>query len=180
MADVNVPPPILTGHVEETIRSIAQLHAEHHDNATPLQRAADRTTSLLSRPCFIGVITIIVAGWISLNLLTIALGGRPLDRPPFAWLESGVSLMSLYMVVLILATQRREDQLVRRRELLMLELAALSEQKIAKVIQLLEESRRDNPQIHDRHDPQAEAMARPSDPQSVLDAIKVTHMPTPK
>ena len=47
------------------------------------------------------------------------------------------------MVVLILATQRREYQLAQLREQLTLELAILSEQKTAKVIQLLEESRRD-------------------------------------
>jgi uncharacterized membrane protein len=75
-------------------------------------------------------------------------------------------------VVLILATQRREDQLTQRREQLTLELAILSEQKTAKIIQLLEESRRDNPQMHDRHDPEAEAMAQPADPGSVLAAIR--------
>ena len=46
---------------------------------------------------------------------------------------------------------------------------------IAKVIQLLEESRRDNPLIRDRVDQEAEAMAQPADPQSVLEAIKETH-----
>ena len=83
--------------------------------------------------------------------------------------------MSLYIVVLILATQRREYQLAQLREQLTLELAILSEQKTAKVIQLLEESRRDNPLIRDRVDQEAEAMAQPADPQSVLDAIKETH-----
>ena len=51
----------------------------------------------------------------------------------------------------------------------------LSEQKTAKVIQLLEEVRRDSPHIHDRVDQEAEVMARPADPQSVLDSIKETH-----
>ena len=35
--------------------------------------------------------------------------------------------------------------------------------------------RRDHPHISDRIDDEAEAMARPSDPQVVLDAIKDTH-----
>ena len=60
----------------------------------------------------------------------------------------------------------------------MLELAILSEQKTAKVIHLLEESRRDNPLIRDRLDPQADAMAQLADPQLVLDAIKETHVST--
>jgi uncharacterized membrane protein len=56
-----------------------------------------------------------------------------------------------------------------------LELALLSEQKTAKVIQLLEEFRRDIPLVHNRVDQQADAMAEPVDPQRVVQAIKETH-----
>ena len=175
MADTNVPLPLLPVHIEETIRSIARLHAEHHQNATSLQRAVDRITGLLGRPRFIGALTVVGAGWISLNLLAAALGYRPIDPPPFSGLGLAVSLVSLYLVVLILATQRREYQLAQLREQLTLELAILSEQKTAKVIQLLEESRRDNPLIRNRIDQEADAMAQPADPQSVLNAIKETH-----
>jgi uncharacterized membrane protein len=136
MADTNAPLPLLPAHIEETIRSIARLHARHHQNATPIQRVVDRTTDLLGRPRFIGVLTVIAAGWISLNLLAAALGYRPIDPPPFPGLGLAVSLVSLYIVVLILATQRREYQLAQLREQLTLELAILSEQKTAKVIQL--------------------------------------------
>jgi uncharacterized membrane protein len=175
MAGINAPLPLLPAHIEETIRSIARLHAEHRQNATPLQRAFGRITAVLGRPRFIGVLTIIAAGWASLNLLAAALGYRPIDPPPFPGLGLSVSLVSLYLVVVILATQRREYQLAQLREQLTLELAILSEQKTAKVIQLLEQSRRDNPLIRDRVDQEADAMAQPADPQSVLDAIKETH-----
>jgi uncharacterized membrane protein len=77
MADTNAPLPLLPAHIEETIRSIARLHARHHQNATPIQRVVDRATDLLGRPRFIGVLTVIAAGWISLNLLAAALGYRP-------------------------------------------------------------------------------------------------------
>jgi hypothetical protein len=33
MADSNVPLPLLMAHIEAIIRSIARLHAEHHQNA---------------------------------------------------------------------------------------------------------------------------------------------------
>jgi len=167
VANTNVPPAVLSTHIEETIRSIARLEAEHDENATPLQLAVDRVTALLSHPWFIGVLTAVVVGWISLNLLAAPLGYRPIDPPPFSWLGGAVSLVSLYMVVSILVTQQREDLLARHRELLILELAILSEQKIAKVIQLLEENRRDNPLIRNRVDQEAETMARPADPRSV-------------
>jgi hypothetical protein len=64
--------------------------------------------------------------------------------------------VSLYMVILILATQQREYHLSQLREQLILELAILSEQ------QLLEESRRDNPLIRNRVNQEAEAMAQPA------------------
>jgi len=64
---------------------------------------------------------------------------RTIDPPAFAGLGLAVSLVSLYIVVLILATQQCEYQLAQLREQLTLELAILSEQKTAKVIQLLEE-----------------------------------------
>ena len=56
-----------------------------------------------------------------------------------------------------------------------LELAILSEQKAAKVIQRLEESRPDNPLSCNRVDQKPEAMAQPAAPQSVLDMIKENH-----
>jgi uncharacterized membrane protein len=56
-------------------------------------------------------------------------------------LAGAASLVSLYLVVLILTTQRRDDLLTQRRELLNLEPAILSEQKTAKVVALLEELR---------------------------------------
>jgi uncharacterized membrane protein len=173
MADANIPPLALPDHIEETIRSIDRLHAEHRRDATPLQRAVDRMTTLLARPGFVGVVTAIVVCWVGVNLLAAALGHRAIDPPPFSGLAGAVSLASLYMVVLILATQRREDQLAQHREQLLLELALLSEQKTAKVIELLEEFRRDSPLIHDRVDRQADSMAQPADPQQMLDAIKV-------
>jgi uncharacterized membrane protein len=72
-------------------------------------------------------------------------------------------------------SQRRKDELSELREQLNLELAIITEQKVAKLIALNEEMRRDNPQLADRVDDQADAMAKPADPEAVLDAFKETH-----
>jgi uncharacterized membrane protein len=165
----------MLSHIDKTIRSIAQLHADHHQNATRMQRGVDRLTSLLGRPIFIGALTLFIVGWIGSNLIVGALGLRPIDPPPFVWLLGAISLVSLYVVILVLATQRREDELTERRDQLSLELAILSEQKATKVIQLLEEARRDNPLMRDRVDQEAEEMAQPSDPQTVLGKIEESH-----
>ena len=80
--------------------------------------------------------------------------------------------------MLILINQRREDELTGLREQLTLELAIVGEQKNAKIIQLLEELRRDNSMIRNRVDKEAEAMSIPADPQAVLDAIVGSHEET--
>jgi uncharacterized membrane protein len=171
---LNAASSILPIHIEETIQSIARLHAEHHANATQHQRVVDRITSLLGRPIFIAALTVVVVAWVSLNGVAVGLGYRALDPPPFQGLAGAASLAALYLVVLILTTQRRDDRLAQRRELLNLELAILTAQKTAKVVALLEELRRDSPAVHDRVDELANVMSRPADPQSVIDAINET------
>lgn len=163
---------ILPAHVEETVAAIAQLHAEHEARASPLQRTIELLTARAGRPSFVVGILALSAGWISLNLAMIAGGLRPIDEPPFAWLQGVVAFAALIMTSLILATQRREDEIATHREQLTLELSILSEQKSAKIIQLLEELRRDSPHLRNRVDYEAKALSVPVDPQNVLQAIK--------
>ena len=114
----------------------------------------------------------VAACWMLASLGLRAVGAGSFDPPPFPWLELASTLTSLGVMVLILITQRRDDQLARHREQMTLELAILSEQKLAKIIELLEESRRDNPLLADRVDRSAEAMAEPADPKILVAAIK--------
>lgn len=165
-------PPITPLHLDETIQTLARLHAEHDSSATRHDRFVERMTSFLEQPIFIITLTLLVVSWMVLNGLAPALGYRPWDPPPFPWLSGFASLASLYLVVVILTTARRDDLLARHRELLTLELALLAEQKSAKAIALLEELRRDSPHIRDRVDTQADEMAQPADPHRVIDAIQ--------
>ncbi len=167
--------PILPAHIDETVQAIARLHAEHYQQSTSLQRIVDRMTALVGRPGFVGLLTVAVFIWILANLGATWIGREPVDPPPFVWLQGVVGLMALYMTALILTTQRREDQLAGHREQLTLELAILGEQKSAKIIELLEEMRRDDPSLRNRVDHEAAAMSLPADPQAVLDAIKDSH-----
>jgi uncharacterized membrane protein len=165
-------PAILPEHIEDTIRSIADLQKRHHEDATPQQRFINKLTALTARPWLAVALLFSVFGWIAANALAAHAGFSPLDPAPFSWLQVVTSVTSLFVVVLVLVAQRHEDELSRHRELLTLELAILSEQKTAKVIQLLEEVRRDNPLIRNRSDPQAEVMSQAADPRTVLEAIK--------
>ena len=164
--------PILPAHIQDTVEAIAKLHAEHQQAAGRLQHLVERLTGWIGRPQFIALLTGAMLLWVGSNLLATWAGHVPWDEAPFFWMQGVVGLLALYVTVLILTTQRREDQLAGYREQLTLELAIVSEQKSAKIIALLEEMRRDNPNLRNRVDAEAVAMAVPADPQAVLDAIK--------
>lgn len=163
---------ILPAHVEVTVAAIARLHAEHQSRATPLQRTIESFIKRAGRPSFIVIVVVIVALWISGNLQVASAGLAPFDPAPFFWMQGAVGLAALLMTSLILITQRREDEIASYRDQLTLELSILSEQKSAKIIQLLEELRRDSPNMRNRVDSEAEVLSTPVDPHSVLAAIK--------
>jgi uncharacterized membrane protein len=164
--------PIQSTHLDDTVQAIARLRADHDQKATPLERMVDWLTGRAASPRFVMLLSLVLVSWIGVNTILLFIWRRPLDEPPFFWMQAAVSLAALYMTVLILATQRRENELASRHEHLTLELAILSEQKTAKIISLLEELRQDHPDIHDRIDDEAAAMSEPADPQSVLETIK--------
>lgn len=159
-------------HVGEAVRSVAQLHSKHRSRATTPQRWVNWIAALMARPGFITLVGIVVTVWISANLLANGVGLQAIDLPAFPWLQGVAHLFSLFLVMLVLVAQKHEDELNAHRDTLTLELAILSERKIAKVIQLLEELRSDSPHVQDRVDPQAEQMAEPADAEVVLAAVQ--------
>lgn len=162
----------LPAHIEETVQMMAELHAQHYSAATPLQKFLEKLTVQAARPSFTVGITLLVFCWIAINLMLQTRGLHALDAPPFSWLQGAATLTALYMTSLILTTQRREDQLASHRAQLTLQLGILSEKKTAKIIELLEEIRRDSPRLVNRVDADADALSTPADPKLVLDAIK--------
>ena len=162
----------LPQHARDSVQSIVELKSQHARGATRGDRFAERLVSTLGRPAFLGSVLVFVIVWIAGNVAAPSMHLPIVDAPPFYWLQGAVSLTALCLTILILSTQRRLDRLAEERAQLTLQVALVGEQKLAKVIALLEELRSDHPEIVDRHDPQAAAMAEPTDPQSVLDALR--------
>ena len=161
----------LPDHVDKAVRSVTQLHSDHHGRTTSPQRAVNRVAALMGRPWFTAFVGFFVLAWIAENLIAAKLGLEVVDPPPFPSLEAAASVFALFVVMLVLVAQKHQDELNAHRDTLTLELAILTEHKIAKVIQLLEELRRDSPHVQDRDDPQARQMSEPADAGSVLAAV---------
>lgn len=154
------------------VHKISNLHAEHYRKATPVQKYLDGVIGKLSHPALLMILSGVIIVWIGGNLTAMSAGLSPFDPPPFQWLQGAATITAVYIAVLILTTQAREDGLTRHRDQLTLELGILSERKITKIIELLEELRRDSPLMENRSDDLAAAMAIPTDPLAVMNAIE--------
>jgi uncharacterized membrane protein len=161
----------LPGHIEDAFRAIAGLQARHEARAGAPHRIAQAITQQLTRPVVATAVAVIGCVWILLNLGLNAAGWPSPDPPPFLWLNVAVSLLSLFVVMMVLATQRRDEELAQLHQRLTLQLALLAEQRTAKLIALVEALRKDDPAIPDRIDAEAQAMAEPADTEAVLDAM---------
>jgi uncharacterized membrane protein len=168
-------PPILPAHVEDSVQAIAEVHARHDREAGPVQRGIGRLTAAFGQPAFVVLITMIVLAWVGINVAAPYVGRVAFDPSPFSLLQAVASVAALYMTVLILTTQRHADRLADNRAQLTLQLALINEQKTAKLIGLMEDLRRDHPDISNRIDPEALAMAQSADPQHVLELINERH-----
>jgi uncharacterized membrane protein len=165
---VEVATETMSDHVVESVEALADFHLAHYRSASWLQRVVDRMTAIVGTPAAMVALSALFAVWIGGAALVTH---RGVDQPAYGWLEVFTGCAALLMVVLVLATQRREDLLAERRGQLTLQLAILADKKSAKIIALLEELRRDHPGVSNRVDPQSEEMSTPTDVPMVLAAI---------
>ncbi len=157
----------LSGQIDDTIQSIAELEHKALAGTSLEQRAIERFTLAVGRPRTVWIVLGAVAAWVLLNAALPLAGRPPLDPPPFFWLEGALALAALLMTIVILTTENRMAETAEQRARLNLQVSMLSERKIAKVVQLLEELRYDMPSVPNREDREAEEMTIAADPHEV-------------
>jgi uncharacterized membrane protein len=164
--------PALADRVHGNIESIAQLKAEAEAALSPRQLLIERIAKSIGRPATVIVLISGSAAWIGLNEYLVHVGRAPLDAPPFFWLQGTLGLFASLITTMVLVAQTRQQRDADRRAHLELHVNLLAEQKATKIISLLEELRRDLPQVRDRVDPVAEALQEEVDPKTVHDALQ--------
>ncbi len=156
----------------DRVETMASLRVRSDKSASWHQRRMEHVTAQLGQPASFYLILAFATLWTGMNLAALHFGAHPFDPPPFAWLQGIVGLGALLMTSVILITQNRRSAEAEQRAQLDLQVNLLAEQKIAKLIALLEELRRDTPTVHNRVDRIAEAMEEPVDASAVLSALQ--------
>ena len=160
-----------SGQIGQNIAAVHEFYAREEHKLSTSQRNAERIGSFVGRPAFLLGILLFVSLWMAANLALPDFGLLPFDPAPFFWLQGIVGLGALLTATVVLIKQNRVAKLGEQRAHLDLKVILLIEQKTAKVIDLLEELRRDLPNVKDRHDSGAVVMQQAMSPEGVLAAL---------
>ena len=156
---------------EEHAEAVVAMRTQVQRQLSLSQRTVEAFTARIGRPSTILFLLFLIGIWMAWNAGEVARGKHAVDPPPFFWLQGAVSLYASLITTFVLATQNREKRHAEQRASLELQVNLLAEQKTAKIIELLEELRRDLPSVRDRVDRQADAMQQPVDTAAVLHTL---------
>lgn len=155
----------------QNIDAVLKFYTREEEKISHWQRILERLGSFIGQPLFLGFILLFVALWVIVNTVLRLLGMTEFDPAPYFWLQGIVGLGALLTATVVLTKQNRLAKLEEQRAHLDLKVTLLTEQKVAKLIDLIEELRRDLPNVKDRHDPEAAVLQQSMNPVSVLAAL---------
>ena len=158
-------------HVHDNIQAISELRTAAERSLPAGQRAVEALTNWVGRPRTLYALVALLFGWVGYNVFAHALGGATFDPPPFFTLQGIVGIYAALMTTVILITQNRQAAYAQRNAHLDLQVNILAEQRTAKIVALLEELRRDLPNVRNRVDPIADALQQALHPHAINSAL---------
>lgn len=160
--------PTEQDQVSQNIEAVLGFYTREEQKISSSQRTLEKISSFIGQPVSLGIILLFVILWTISNLLLRQYGMVEFDPPPFLWLQGIVGLGALLTATIVLTKQNRLAKLEERRAHLDLKVTLLTEQKAAKLIDLMEELRRDLPNVNNRLDSEAASLKQSMKPDMVL------------
>jgi uncharacterized membrane protein len=149
---------------------------ERQLEASRLQRAIERISAFFGSPSYFIFSVAFIILWIGFNTWAVHAGWHHLDEPPFPLLQGMVSSNALVLTVAVLIRQNRMAQIAEHRSHLDLQINLLTEQKVTKVLELVDSALRELKDLRgapaETPGEHLEEMTKPADPHAILDAIK--------
>jgi uncharacterized membrane protein len=166
------PTPDRPAQLDQNIDSILEVQKRESEQRSSSHRFIDRIGRIIGRPLYLFGLFAFAAIWIAVNLLAPRFGLPEFDPRPFPLLDGILSLAALVSATVILIAQNRQTRIEQQHTHIALQVNLLTGQKVAKIIDLLEELRRDLPMVKDRFDAHAASLAKETDALQVLTAIE--------
>jgi uncharacterized membrane protein len=162
----------LPSPAKENLEILSQFQEGEEAKISGLQLAIERISRMFGSPAFFALALTFILAWVGVNEWAERHGWRYVDTPPFMWLQALVSFIVLLLTVAVLIRQNRMSQVAEHRAHLDLHINLLTEQKVTKILQIIDELRRDLTALRGRPDAEVTEMTKPADTHALMHAIK--------
>lgn len=162
---------LLPEQVIKNVEVISNHQEQQQQNIRADWQILTKVTSFFRRPQFLYFQIVFFTIWqlcshlANQNIL-------PKNFPLLDLRDQWLGIAGLLISTGVLIYQTRQEELGEERSHLMLQLNLLTEQKITKLISLVEELRVDLPDVKNRDDSEAEMMKQVTDPQAILGVLQ--------
>jgi uncharacterized membrane protein len=154
--------------VRQNVETIVSLEALAESSLNRHQRVIEQITAQAGRPGTLYAAILLVVAWITVNFV---LEKKAFDPAPFDILQLIVGSTALFVTLMILITQNRQAKIADQRAHLDLQVNLSTEQKVTKLIEMLDKVEQATTERTSELDPNLEALKVSVDPHAVVEAL---------
>jgi uncharacterized membrane protein len=165
----------LSASAKDNLELLTKLKEGEDAQISGVRLLIERISAFLGSPAYFIFAVVFMMVWVVFNGWGARFGWRPLDKPPFFWLQGFVSSNALLLTVAVLIRQNRMARMAEHRAHLDLQINLLTEQKVTKILQLVDELQRDSTALRGRPDSEVADLTKPADAHALMHAIKQKH-----
>jgi uncharacterized membrane protein len=156
----------------DNLDAVASFSDQEAATISRWQIAIERISAFCGSAAYFAGVLLFILIWAGVNAWATRRGGFALDAPPFPWLQGIVSSNALLLTIAVLIRQNRMARLSAHHAHLDLQINILTEQKVTKVLQLVDELRRELPGVRGTPNAEVAALTTPADTGAILEAVK--------
>jgi uncharacterized membrane protein len=165
-----------TGNLSSSAKDNLELLTSFKDGEdaqiSGVQLLIERISAFFGSPAYFAFAVAFIVIWMLVNGWGAHVGWHPVDQPPFSWLQGLVTSNALLLTVAVLIRQNRMALVAEHRAHLDLQINLLSEQKVTKILQIVDELQRELTALRGRPDSEVAEMTKPADAHALMHAIK--------
>jgi uncharacterized membrane protein len=165
-------PAELPSSAKENLEVLSRFQDREEAQISGVQLAIERISRFLGSPAYFAFVAVFIVLWVLVNTWGLRHGWHHVDAPPFQWLQGLVSSNALLLTVAVLIRQNRMALVAEHRAHLDLQINLLTEQKVTKILQIIDELRREPTAQRSHSDEDVTEMSKPADAHALMHAIK--------
>jgi uncharacterized membrane protein len=162
----------LSASAKDNLELLTSFKDREDAQISGAQLLIERISAFFGSPAYFAFAVAFILIWMLVNGWGAHAGWHTIDKPPFSWLQGLVSSNALLLTVAVLIRQNRMAKVAEHRSHLDLQINLLSEQKVTKILQIVDELQRELTALRGRPDSDVAAMTKPADAHALMHAIK--------